>query len=128
MSQFLMPSLGADMESGQLVEWLVKPGDAVHKGDIVAVVETQKGAIDIEIFEEGTVAELCVKEGETVPVGSLLAQIAASGATLTPAVPQAEPAAPAAVPAAPPVQAAAQPVPARPQSGRVKISPAARQL
>ena len=45
-----MPSLGADMESGTLIEWLVKPGDRVHRGDIVAVVETDKGAIEIEIF------------------------------------------------------------------------------
>ncbi len=44
-----MPSLGADMEEGKLVEWLVKAGDKVSKGDIVAVVETQKGAIEIEI-------------------------------------------------------------------------------
>ncbi len=50
MSLFTMPSLGADMEEGKLIEWLVKPGDHVAKGDIVAVVETQKGAIEIEIF------------------------------------------------------------------------------
>ena len=51
MAEFRMPSLGADMEAGTLVEWLVKPGDRVKRGDIVAVVETQKGAIEIEIFE-----------------------------------------------------------------------------
>jgi hypothetical protein len=50
---FHMPSLGADMEAGKLVEWLVKPGDTVKRGDVVAVVETQKGAIEIEIFEDG---------------------------------------------------------------------------
>ena len=50
-----MPSLGADMEAGTLVEWLVKPGDWVKRGDIVAVVETQKGAIEIEIFETGQI-------------------------------------------------------------------------
>ena len=55
-----MPSLGADMESGTLIEWLVKPGDRVHRGDIVAVVETDKGAIEIEIFEDAIVAELLV--------------------------------------------------------------------
>jgi predicted deacylase len=53
MGVFTMPSLGADMEAGTLVEWLVKPGDTVKRGDMVAVVETQKGAIEIEIFEEG---------------------------------------------------------------------------
>ena len=50
-----MPSLGADMESGTLIEWLVKPGDRVHRGDIVAVVETDKGAIEIEIFEDAVI-------------------------------------------------------------------------
>ena len=51
MTEFVMPSLGADMEAGTLVEWLKKPGDAVKRGDVVAVVDTQKGAIEIEIFE-----------------------------------------------------------------------------
>ena len=53
--EFKMPSLGADMEHGILVEWMVKPGDAVKRGDIVAVVETDKGAIDVEIFEDGVI-------------------------------------------------------------------------
>ena len=55
-----MPSLGADMEAGTLVEWLVKPGDRVKRGDVVAVVETQKGAIEIEIFESGQIAQILV--------------------------------------------------------------------
>ena len=68
-----MPALGADMEAGTLVEWLVRPGDAVKRGDVVAVVETQKGAIEIEIFQEGVVSELRVAEGEKAPVGAVLA-------------------------------------------------------
>ena len=71
-----MPALGADMEAGTLVEWLVKPGDRVKKGDIVAVVETQKGAIEVEIFDEGIVSELVVPVGTKVPVGGVLAHIA----------------------------------------------------
>jgi pyruvate dehydrogenase E2 component (dihydrolipoamide acetyltransferase) len=63
MGIFTMPSLGADMEAGKLVEWLVKPGDTVKRGDVVAVVETQKGAIEIEIFEEGEVSELTAELG-----------------------------------------------------------------
>jgi len=70
-----MPSLGADMEAGTLVEWLVKPGDVVKRGDIVAVVETEKGAIEIEIFEAGKVDELLVALGSTVPVGTPLALV-----------------------------------------------------
>ena len=48
MIEFRMPTLGADMEAGTLVEWLKKPGDAVARGDIIAVVDTEKGAIEIE--------------------------------------------------------------------------------
>ena len=58
MAEFRMPSLGADMEAGTLVEWLVKPGDRVKRGDIIAVVETQKGAIEIEIFETGQIERI----------------------------------------------------------------------
>jgi pyruvate dehydrogenase E2 component (dihydrolipoamide acetyltransferase) len=75
MSVFRMPSLGADMEAGTLVEWLVGPGDRVARGDIVGVVETQKGAIEIEIFEDGEVAELIAEPGQTLPVGAPLARI-----------------------------------------------------
>ncbi len=75
MADFLMPSLGADMEAGELVEWLIKPGDTVARGDIVAVVETAKGAIDIEIFQAGTITELVVPIGQRVPVGAVLARL-----------------------------------------------------
>jgi len=71
--EFRMPSLGADMEAGTLVEWLVKPGDHVKHGDIVAVVETQKGAIEIEIFMNGEVRQLLVGVDKKVPVGTPLA-------------------------------------------------------
>src|SRR6188474_3460667 len=73
--EFRMPSLGADMEAGTLVEWLVKPGDQVKRGDIVAVVETQKGAIEIEVFENGTIERILVELETKVPVGTPLARI-----------------------------------------------------
>lgn len=75
MIKFTMPSLGADMEDGTLVEWRVKSGDFVKRGDIIADVDTQKGLIEIEVFDEGTIAELIVKEGEKVPVGTVMAMI-----------------------------------------------------
>jgi len=75
MIEFKMPSLGADMEAGTLCEWLVKPGDKVKRGDIIAVVDTQKGLIDIEVFDEGTISELLIKENEKVPVGTVMAFI-----------------------------------------------------
>lgn len=70
-----MPSLGADMEAGTLVEWFKKPGDHVRRGDIIALVETQKGAIEIEVFNEGVIGEQRVQPGCKVPVGSVLATI-----------------------------------------------------
>lgn len=70
-----MPSLGADMDEGTLQEWLVQPGDQVHRGDPVAVVETAKSTIEVECFETGTVGQLLVEPGTTVPVGTALALI-----------------------------------------------------
>ena len=79
MSEFRMPSLGADMEAGTLVEWLKHPGDAVKRGDIIAIVDTQKGAIEIEVFEDGVLDRTVVDAGEKVPVGTVLAMIRGAG-------------------------------------------------
>jgi pyruvate dehydrogenase E2 component (dihydrolipoamide acetyltransferase) len=73
MIDFKLPSLGADMDEGTLLEWKVKPGDAVKKGQVVAIVDTSKAAVDVEIWQEGTVAELIVAPGEKIPVGTVLA-------------------------------------------------------
>ena len=145
MAEFRMPSLGADMEAGTLTEWLVKPGDHVKRGDIVAVVETQKGAIEIETFEPGTIDRFLVDVGSKVPVGTPLAIVLGEGEAVetapppkpaaapiapsappSPPVPSATPAptpAPAAAPAPPPTAAA----PLRP-AGEIMASPAARRL
>jgi len=80
MAEFCMPSLGTDMEAGTLVEWHVQPGAHVKRGDIIAVVETEKGIIDIEVFETGVVEQLLVQPGTKVPVGTVLATISAAGA------------------------------------------------
>ena len=79
MIEFLMPSLGADMEAGTLVEWRKNPGDTVKRGDIIAEVETQKGLIEIEVFDEGVIGELLIKEGAKIPVGTVMALINPSG-------------------------------------------------
>jgi len=79
MADFRMPSLGADMDAGRLIEWYVKPGDAVHRGDIVALVDTDKAAIEVEIFDEGVVGALLVEPGATVPVGTAMARIEVGG-------------------------------------------------
>lgn len=75
MIEFSMPSLGADMEDGTLVEWRVKVGDKVERGDIIAEVDTQKGLIEIEVFDEGIIHQLMIKEEEKVPVGTIMALI-----------------------------------------------------
>lgn len=77
--EFKMPSLGADMEAGFLREWKVKAGDHVKRGDIIAEVETQKGIIDIEVFDDGVIEKLVIKEDDKVPVGTTMALIIPSG-------------------------------------------------
>src|SRR5689334_9695348 len=84
MSDFTMPSLGADMTEGTLLEWLVKPGDTVHRGDIVAVVDTAKAAVEIETFTDGVVQSLVVEPGTKVPVGEVLARFGPVGAATEP--------------------------------------------
>jgi pyruvate dehydrogenase E2 component (dihydrolipoamide acetyltransferase) len=120
MIEFRMPTLGADMEAGTLVEWLKKPGDTVARGDIIAVVDTEKGAIEIEVFDDGVIERTVVEPGQKVPVGTLLALIRAAGEA--PATP--EPAAPAALPT--PQPAAALRAVVSPSPTRPRVSPAAR--
>jgi pyruvate dehydrogenase E2 component (dihydrolipoamide acetyltransferase) len=78
-----MPSLGADMREGTLLKWKVKPGDRVKRGDIVAEVATDKGDIEVEVFEDGVVTEILVDPGREVPVGAVLARI--EGGAVAPA-------------------------------------------
>jgi pyruvate dehydrogenase E2 component (dihydrolipoamide acetyltransferase) len=131
--EFRMPSLGADMEAGTLVEWLVKPGDRVKRGDVVAVVETQKGAIEIEIFETGQIEKILIDVGKKIPVGTPLAQVSSeeAGKPGTAAAPEAPAIAPA-VPSVLPLPVAPKmPAPAAAAAGAIaglRASPAARRL
>lgn len=75
MSTFVMPSLGADMESAVLMEWKIKEGDRVEKGQVIAEVETSKGVIEIEVFEAGVIDKILVKEETECAVGTPLALI-----------------------------------------------------
>jgi pyruvate dehydrogenase E2 component (dihydrolipoamide acetyltransferase) len=128
MGEFRMPSLGADMVAGTLTEWYKHPGDGVRRGDIIAAVDTDKGSIDVEIFEDGVLERVVVPEGQKVPVGTLLAVIRSSGEAMSAPVPI-----PATVPAAPSAEAptAAAPVPIappEPPGARLRVSPLARRL
>lgn len=103
MIEFKLPSLGADMEEGTLLQWHVKPGDSVRRGQVVAVVDTSKAAVDVENWHDGVVAELRVQPGDKVPVGAVLATLRVPGES----APQASVAMPVnqgQVPQAPPVR------------------------
>ncbi|AOL04213.1 MULTISPECIES: dihydrolipoamide acetyltransferase family protein [Burkholderia] len=73
MIEFTLPSMGADMDEGTLLEWKVKPGDVVRKGQVVAIVDTSKAAVDVESWHEGTVYELLIGPHEKIPVGTPMA-------------------------------------------------------
>jgi len=111
MGEFRMPSLGADMTHGTLVQWNVKPGDAVKRGDIIAIVGTDKADIEVEVYETGTVRTLIAQPGEKLPVGAPLALLEVPG----------EAAPSAGVP--PP-----RPTPTPQPAGRIHASPLARKL
>jgi pyruvate dehydrogenase E2 component (dihydrolipoamide acetyltransferase) len=129
MAEFLMPSLGADMEEGTLVEWRVKPGDRVKRRDVIAVVETNKAAVEIEVYVDGVVEELRVQPGQTVAVGTVMAVIRTQADRRPAPFERPEPRPPKTEP--PPVAAdisPSAPSPAAASARRIKASPYARRL
>lgn len=122
MFEFKMPSLGADMEAGTLVAWKKQPGDRVHRGDLIAEVETDKGIIDLESFADGVLDRVLVPIGEKVPVGAVLALIREDAANrsssefLEVPVPPVTAPSPSAIP------------PTVPDTSRLPMSPSARRL
>ena len=137
-----MPALSPTMEEGTLAKWLVKEGDTVASGDILAEIETDKATMEFEAVDEGTIAKILVPEGtDEVKVGTVIALIAGEGedagaaaSAPAPAAPaQAAAAAPAPAPApavapAPAPASAPAPAPAAASGDRVKASPLARRL
>ncbi|WP_324806923.1 pyruvate dehydrogenase complex dihydrolipoamide acetyltransferase [Sphingomonas sp. LY29] len=141
-----MPALSPTMEEGTLAKWLVKEGDAVSSGDILAEIETDKATMEFEAVDEGTISKILVAEGsDGVKVGTPIAILSAEGesADAAPApvakqeesAPKAEAPAPAPpakgggeTPAAPAAAAAATPAPAKQSGDRIKASPLARRL
>jgi pyruvate dehydrogenase E2 component (dihydrolipoamide acetyltransferase) len=127
MIEFKLPSLGADMDEGKLLEWKVRPGDTVKKGQVVAIVDTSKAAVDVEIWCEGTVFELLTEPDETIPVGTVMATLLEAGESAETAkrTPRAAPAPKAAATPSHP-----GPLPRHGGegivSGRRRVSPAAR--
>jgi pyruvate dehydrogenase E2 component (dihydrolipoamide acetyltransferase) len=107
MGEFRMPSLGADMTEGTLVQWNVKPGDSIKRGDIIAVVGTDKADIEVEVYETGVVEKLIAKPGDKLPVGTPIAVIHVEGEIGAPVL---------------------QEMPVPKPAARVKASPIARRL
>ena len=134
-----MPRLGADMTAGKVIQWLKRPGERIKRGEVIAVVETDKANVDVESFIEGVLEKILVAPGdERLPVGTPLALIRTEGSAAPPAPAAAvAPAAAAPVPAAAvaPVAVTAGAVPqvVRPAAlpgaaagERARVSPAAR--
>ena len=122
MIDFKLPSLGADMDEGTLLEWRIKPGDTVRRGQVIAVVDTAKAAVEVECWQDGEVFELLIEPGAKVPVGTPIASLlqagesAASARRQAPRKPVIEPVAPALI----------RPVEAVAPASRPRVSPAAR--
>ena len=131
-TQVLMPALSPTMEEGTLAKWLVKEGDVVKAGQVLAEIETDKATMEFEAVDEGTVGKILVAEGTAgVKVNAPIAVLIEDGETLSDA-PKAAPAvapAPVAAPpaAAAPVTAAAAAAPVA-TGARVFASPLARRL
>ncbi len=101
-----MPALSPTMEEGNLAKWLVKEGDKVKSGDVIAEIETDKATMEVEAVDEGTVAKIVVAAGtEGVKVNALIAVLAADGEDVAAAASGAGSAAPAPKAAAAPAQA-----------------------
>jgi pyruvate dehydrogenase E2 component (dihydrolipoamide acetyltransferase) len=121
--EITMPRLSDTMETGTIIKWNVKEGDEVASGDVLADVETDKATMEMQAYDDGTVARILVEEGKTVDVGSLIAVLAEEDEDVSDVTSSDEddtPAEPAVVeppPVAPP-----------PGDGRIRVSPVARQL
>jgi pyruvate dehydrogenase E2 component (dihydrolipoamide acetyltransferase) len=139
MSEISMPRLSDTMEEGTIARWLKSPGDEIKKGDILAEIETDKATMDLEAYEAGTLQQILVQEGETVPIGQVVALIGTGAVVQQPAQPapaaaktgaDGAGAAPVLAESAPKAEASTQsPVTAeRGETGAVKASPLARRM
>src|SRR5437868_14443712 len=122
-----MPALSPTMEEGTLAKWLVKEGDDVKSGDILAEIETDKATMEFEAVDEGRIAKILVAEGtDGVKVGAPIAILAAEGESVdTSAAPKPDTAAPAPPKAAPEPKADATPRTAAPPPQAPVETPAA---
>lgn len=128
-----MPKLSDTMTEGTLIKWHKQVGDSVEIGDIVAEVETDKATMEMEAFDEGTITEIRIQEGEKAPVGGVLAVLDGDDEGSSAPAPASEPAEskPTAEEKSEPAAKAASSAPAAPTSesgDRIKASPLARKV
>lgn len=126
--EITMPRLSDTMEEGTLIKWHVSVGDTISSGDVLADVETDKATMELQSYDDGTVARLAVDEGQTLPVGALILVLTEEGESVEQAAAAA--AAEAAAEAEQPSAAAATATMAPPTAppGKAKASPLARKL
>ncbi len=142
-TEILMPALSPTMEKGKLAKWLVKEGDTVTSGDVIAEIETDKATMEVEAVDEGKVGKILIDEGtDDVAVNTTIAVLLEDGesaddikagappAAAAPAAPEPAPAPAEAAPqpAAPAAAEAAAPAPARQPDARIFASPLARRI
>jgi pyruvate dehydrogenase E2 component (dihydrolipoamide acetyltransferase) len=134
-TEILMPALSPTMEEGTLAKWLVKEGDTVSSGDVMAEIETDKATMEFEAVDDGVIGKILIAEGTegvkvNTPIALLLEEGEDASAASAPA-PAASPAAPAEAPKAAAAAPAAAPAPAAPTTAkgdRVFATPLARRL
>ena len=145
ITKVLMPKLSEAMETGKVIKWLKKEGDAIKGGDVIAEIETDKANVEIEAFGGGVLRKIVISEGGQVPVGELIGVIADAAddiGAVTSAAPPPPASAPAPAAAPLPAMESYRSVPetsavvpmaavspsAAPAGGRVKASPLARKV
>ncbi|SRR5579885_308311 len=112
-NEILMPKLSDTMEEGKIIRWLKHPGDTIHRGEPIAEVETDKADMVLESFDDGVLDQIKLKEGESAPVGAVIAMMRAGGETGKPAA-QAEAATQEPKPKA--AERKSEPIPIRPKA------------
>lgn len=130
VSEVVMPKMGYDMTEGTIVRWVKQEGDEVKHGEVIAEVETTKVTVEVEAYGSGVLRKIVVREGQTVPVGEVIAIIAGRDE----AIPGSEEKAPPAVkekaptPAVRPAETAVAAKEKEEGAARVAASPVARQM
>ena len=124
MPDVLMPRLSDTMTEGVLTRWLKQEGDTVHRGDVLAEIETDKATMELEAYDDGVLTRILVTGGTTVPIGQPIAVIG-DGSAAVPATPAPATPAPATPAPATPAPATPTPTPAAPVPSHAQVPPAA---